>query len=193
MLNTIEAMEKVTVTIRLGSRAGAGLLLSSLQRVELHRHRVWRYNTLYQSGHVLHSVTVLHSPQWACSQTSEPRCSSPGPQSACPWPWPRWPRCCLSSRDHQWRSLSSTWSQVTCHMSQWGICYWCYTCNLPRQHFHICPEGASPLAGGRTYHHNPPWEERVSWWAGVIEVQTSLPFPDAPSQGRSCPFTPSHL
>ena len=59
MLNTIEAIERVTVTIRLGSRVGAGLLLSSLQRVELHRHRVWRYNTLYPSGHALqcHSVT----------------------------------------------------------------------------------------------------------------------------------------
>ena len=35
-----EAMVRVT---RLGTRAGAGLL-SSLQRVELHRHRVWRCN-----------------------------------------------------------------------------------------------------------------------------------------------------
>ena len=38
----MEAMERETVT-RLGTRAGAGLL-SSLQRVELHRHRVWRCN-----------------------------------------------------------------------------------------------------------------------------------------------------
>ena len=38
----MEAMARVRVT-RLGTRAGAGLL-SSLQRVELHRHRVWRCN-----------------------------------------------------------------------------------------------------------------------------------------------------
>ena len=40
----MEAMERETVT-RLGTRPGVGLLiLSSLQRVELHRHRVWRCN-----------------------------------------------------------------------------------------------------------------------------------------------------
>ena len=60
MLNTIEAMERVTVTIRLGSKVGAGLLLSSLQRVELHRHRVWRYNTLYPSGHEDVTCYMLH-------------------------------------------------------------------------------------------------------------------------------------
>ena len=38
----MEAMARETVT-RLGTREGAGLL-SSLQRVELHRHRVWRCN-----------------------------------------------------------------------------------------------------------------------------------------------------
>ena len=57
-MNMIEAIERVTVTIKLGSKVGAGLLLSSLQRVELHRHRVWRYNTLYPSGHVLQCYSV---------------------------------------------------------------------------------------------------------------------------------------
>ena len=53
----MEAMERETVT-RLGTRAGAGLL-SSLQRVELHRHRVWRCSKFNIPSEVYYQITLV--------------------------------------------------------------------------------------------------------------------------------------
>ena len=55
----MEAMERETVT-RLGTREGAGLLiLSSLQRVELHRHRVWRCSKFNIPSEVYKQMTLV--------------------------------------------------------------------------------------------------------------------------------------
>ena len=53
-MNMIEAMARVTVT-GLGTREGAGLL-SSLQRVELHRHSVWRCNKFNIPSEVYYQI-----------------------------------------------------------------------------------------------------------------------------------------
>lgn len=192
MKNTIGAIARVRVTL-LGSRAGAGLLLSSLQRVELHRQRVWRCNTSVMSRvcHEYIKCYTHHNKPVLGPLSHVVAAQFPGQFSLILCPAGLAVVCHLVTIRGAASPPPGHVSRVTCHVSQWGSVTG-VTCNLHRQHSHVW-EGASPLAGGRTCQHNQPWEVRVRWRVSVMRVQTSLPFPDAPSQGRSWPFTPSHL
>ena len=131
-----------------------------------------------------------HSPRSACPPTSDSLVGSPGPRRA------RlrlsWPRCCRSSRDHQWRSPASI----------------CASCQHVRtlEHLSITAPVLSsyhvaPLVSGQ-----PRLQQEATFVLTInlgrdkdednfrqVRLQTSFPFPEAPSHGKSSPFTPSHL